>query len=279
MKYINICILLIFVSNACDNKCKPVYYKSGELKECCTYFKNNNIYICTGYYKNGNIKYNKRFRDDLLDGVKLDYYKEGIIKSYQEYKNGLPHGIVLSYYKNGSLDITGSFLNGLREGKAIEYSTLGEPNREYFYENDTQKLFVRYYEHELDKSILKKYYKVINKEAFPVGHLLYDSTMTKINPDLSNYYEIISEDSVSERSSFLVKIKIYPPDSSYAITFKGKKDTFLVKGNEYIYSTTDYTKGLYRLRGMIFEVRKNPDGKVKYEELYPIYNNYYIEFE
>ena len=61
-----------------------------------------NIKIEKTYYENGNLKYEKKYKNNQLDGLVKKYYENGKLKSEVMYIDGNGEGSWTDYYENGS---------------------------------------------------------------------------------------------------------------------------------------------------------------------------------
>lgn len=72
-------------------------------------------------YRNKSLRYKKRYKDGLLDGMCEFWYPNGKLESQVPYRNGQINGIVCRYHENGQLKARIPIRNGLRGGSSGEF--------------------------------------------------------------------------------------------------------------------------------------------------------------
>lgn len=72
-------------------------------------------------YRTQIFRYQKQYKDGLLNGECKFWYPNGKLESLEPYKNGQINGTVVRYYDNGQMKASIPMKNGMRGGSAGEF--------------------------------------------------------------------------------------------------------------------------------------------------------------
>jgi uncharacterized protein len=72
-------------------------------------------------YRTKIYRYEKQYKDGMLNGTCKFWYPNGKLESVEPYKNGQINGIVIRYYDNGQTQARIPISNGARAGSAGEF--------------------------------------------------------------------------------------------------------------------------------------------------------------
>lgn len=87
-------------------------YQSGQLVSTLDFKKGKMDGTLRGYYANGNLRYEKKFRDNLRDGLSKHYYENGKLKDLGYFKKGKQDGRFWYWNDTGGLEWEMAFKDG-----------------------------------------------------------------------------------------------------------------------------------------------------------------------
>ncbi len=95
-------------------------------------------------YQGNEVRWQRHFRDGVLDGPFIRKHSNGNTLCTGTYKNGLLEGIMYVYFENGLINLLENYKNGKKEGVFLEYSLDGKLVLKSIYQNDLLVETIRY---------------------------------------------------------------------------------------------------------------------------------------
>lgn len=177
---------------SCKNeKTIKEYYENGKLKNLISLWDGDST--VTEYYMNGKIKFESKYRNGKLDGIRKEYYDDGMLKALGNHKTGLKNGYYNSYYSNGKLQQIGFYLFDTISGEIKAFDEKG-----------------KWYQ--------RQYYINFHGTVKDVGTVGYDS-LGNINYESRRVEILPSVDTIDKGRNLIINLELKKPrfDSTYFV--------------------------------------------------------------
>jgi len=208
-------IFLFAVILSCNsNREERTFFYSGKIQS--VYIKNKNGFYhgtCYDYYENGNKKYETKYIEGRIDGVRKTYYSNGNLKIQATYKSGLHNGFSVGYSEIKELDFIDYYINDtiiyqleFRNNKLIDWSQIIDLNiaKDTVKTGECQSINTCLRSTFIDGRILLKIY--ITKELTKNKLILVNYFEKKYNsPEIVKYKTI----KLTEPGNYFVHVKYF----------------------------------------------------------------------